>query len=134
MLTIEDLDLEGKRVFARVDINTPIHPETGKLMEQTRLEEAVMTIQDLPKSKVVVASHQGRVGRSDYTSLEAHAKALEAMLGKPVSFVPDVFGPEAMAEVDALPEGGVVVLDYLWLAAEENQEYMPPDAERTFLV
>ena len=40
MLTIEDLALEGKRAFVRVDINTPVHPETGALIEQTRIEEA----------------------------------------------------------------------------------------------
>ena len=134
MLTLEDLELEGKRVFLRVDINTPIHPETGKLMEQARLEEAALTIRDLPDSKVVVASHQGRVGRSDYTSLEAHSKALSEILGKPVQFVPDVFGPEAQARIDALPDGGVLVLDNLRFAAEENQEYKPGDAEKTFLV
>jgi len=134
MLTLEDLDLEGKRVFLRVDINTPIHPETGRLMEQERLEEAALTIKDLPKSKVVVASHQGRVGRSDYTSLEAHSKALEAILGKRVGFVPDVFGPEALSEIDSLREGGVLVLDNLRFTAEENQEYKPADAEKTFLV
>ncbi len=134
MLTLEDLDLEGKRVFVRVDVNTPIHPETGELMEQTRLEEAAMTIQDLPESKVVVASHQGRVGRSDYVSLEAHAKALEALLGKPVSFVPDVFGPDALSKIDSLSDGEVLVLDNLRLTAEENQEYKPADAEKTFLV
>jgi len=134
MLTLEDLELEGKRVFLRVDINTPIHPETGKLMEQERLEEAALTIKDLPKSKVVVASHQGRVGRSDYTSLEAHSKALEAIIGKHVGFVPDVFGPEALSEIDSLREGGVLVLDNLRFTAEENQEYKPAEAEKTFLV
>ena len=134
MLTLEDLELEGKRVFLRVDMNTPIHPQTGKLMEQTRLEEAVLTIRDLPKSRLVVASHQGRVGRSDYTSLEAHAKALESMLEKPVGFVPDVFGPKAMSMVDSLPEGGVLVLDNLRFTAEENQEYKPAEAEKTFLI
>ena len=134
MLTLEDLELEGKRVFVRVDINTPLHPETGKLMEQTRLEEAALTIRDLPNSKVVVASHQGRVGRSDYISLEAHARALEEMVGKPVSFVPDVFGPKALSDIDSLPDGGVLVLDNLRFAAEENQEYKPGDAEKTFLI
>ena len=134
MLTLEDLDLEGRRVFLRVDINTPIHPESGKLMEHARLEEAALTINDLPKSKVVVASHQGRVGRPDFTSLEAHSKALEGILGKHVGFVPDVFGPAALSEIDSLPEGGVLVLDNLRLTAEENQEYKFADAERTFLV
>ncbi len=134
MLTLEDLDLEGKRVFLRVDINTPIHPETGKLMEQTRLEEAALTVRDLPKSKVVVASHQGRVGRSDYTSLEAHSKVLGEILGKPVRFVPDVFGPEALSEIDSMADGEVLMLDNLRFTAEENQEYKPADAEKTFLV
>lgn len=133
-MTLEDLDLEGKRVFLRVDVNTPVHPETGRLMEHARLEEAAFTIRDLPKSKVVVASHQGRVGRSDYTSLEAHARVLEEILGKQVSFVPDVFGPEALSEIDSLAEGGVLVLDNLRFTAEENQEYKPGDAEKTFLV
>ncbi|MDG6956908.1 MAG: phosphoglycerate kinase [Nitrososphaerota archaeon] len=134
MLTIEDLDLEGKRVFLRVDVNTPIHPETGALMERARLEEAAMTVNDLPKSKVVVASHQGRVGRSDYTSLEAHAKALGEILGREVRFVPDVFGPDALSLIDSLPDGGVLMLDNLRFTAEENQEYKPADAEKTYLV
>ena len=134
MLTLEDLDLEGKRVFLRVDVNTPVHPETGKLMEQERLMEAALTVKDLPDSKVVLASHQGRVGRSDYTSLEAHSKVLEEILGKKVDFVPDVFGPEALARIDSVEDGGVLVLDNLRFTAEENQEYKPPEAERTFLV
>jgi phosphoglycerate kinase len=134
MLTLEDLDLDGKRVFLRVDINTPIHPETGQLMEQARLEEAALTVKDLPKSRVIVASHQGRVGRSDYTSLEAHSRALEQIVGKRVRFVPDVFGPEALSEIDSLGEGEVLVLDNLRFTAEENQEYKPPEAEKTFLV
>jgi phosphoglycerate kinase len=134
MLTLDDLDIEGKRVFLRVDINTPIHPETGELMEKARLEEAASTIEDMPKSRVVVASHQGRVGRSDFTSLEAHSKVLESILGKKVDFVPDVFGPEALREIDGLNDGGVLVLDNLRFAAEENQEYKPSEAEKTFLV
>jgi len=134
MLTLEDLELEDKRVFVRVDINTPIHPDTGTLIEQARIEEAAATIRDLETSRVVVASHQGRVGRSDYTSLDRHAKALQNMLGKPVKFVPDVFGPEALREIDSLAAGGVLVLDNLRFTAEENQEYKPTDAEKTFLV
>ncbi|MGD0477343.1 MAG: phosphoglycerate kinase [Nitrososphaerales archaeon] len=134
MLTLEDLELEDKRVFIRVDINTPVHPETGALIEQARLEEAATTIGDLSQSKVVVASHQGRVGRSDYISLGRHAEALQGIIRKPVKFVPDVFGPEALREIDSLASGEVLVLDNLRFTAEENQEYKPADAERTFLV
>jgi phosphoglycerate kinase len=134
MLTLEDLNLQGKRVFLRVDINTPVHPETGELIERARLEEAADTIGDLAGSKVVVASHQGRVGRPDFISLKPHAKALEEILGRPVKFVPDVFGPEALSEIDSLVDGEVLVLDNLRLTAEENQEFKPEDAEKTFLV
>ena len=134
MLTLEDLELGGKRVFLRVDINTPVHPDTGKLIEQSRLEEAATTIRDLSDSKVVVGSHQGRVGRSDYLSLEPHSKALEEILGRQVKFVPDVFGPTALQEIDSMANGDVLVLDNLRFTAEENQEYKPLDAEKTFLV
>ena len=134
MLTLEDLELEGKRVFLRVDINTPIHPETGRLIEHTRLEEAGLTIRDLGTSRVVVASHQGRVGRSDYTGLESHAKALEDILGSEVKFVPDVFGPTALGEIDSLRPGEVLLLDNLRFTAEENVEYKSEDAEKTHLV
>ncbi|MCL5672359.1 MAG: phosphoglycerate kinase [Nitrososphaerota archaeon] len=134
MLTLEDLELGGKRVFLRVDINTPIHPETGALMERARLEEAAMTVRDLPKSRVVVASHQGRVGRPDYTSLEAHAKALGEILGREVAFVPDVFGPEALSQIDSLQDGEVLMLDNLRFTAEENQEYKPDEAEKSHLI
>ena len=134
MLTIEDLDLDGKRVFVRVDINTPVHPETGELIERTRIEEAAMTIRDLEKSKVVVASHQGRVGRPDFVSLDKHAAALEEILGKKVKFVGDVFGPAALEGMDSLSDGEVMLMDNLRLASEEVQEYKPEAAEKTILV
>ena len=134
MLTLDDVELEGKRVFLRVDINTPVHPETGKLMEQERLEEAAVTIADLSKAGVVVASHQGRVGRSDYIGMAPHAEALEKILGRKVKFVADVMGPSALAEMDSLKDGEVLLRDNLRVTAEEDQEYKPPDAEKSILV
>ncbi|MDG6901621.1 MAG: phosphoglycerate kinase [Nitrososphaerota archaeon] len=134
MLTLDDVDLEGKRVFLRVDINTPVHPQTGKLMEQERLEEAASTIADLSEAAVVVASHQGRVGRSDYIGMGAHASALEQILGRRVKFVEDVMGPAAAREMDDLRSGEILLLDNLRFTAEENQEYKPADAEKSVLV
>ncbi|MBI3858720.1 MAG: phosphoglycerate kinase [Thaumarchaeota archaeon] len=134
MLTLEDLELEGKRVFLRVDINTPVHPETGKLIEHARLEEAALTIRDLTDSKVIVASHQGRVGRPDYIGLAPHAAALQQILGKPVKFVEDVFGPAALEAADSLGEGEVLMIDNLRFTAEENQEYKPAAAQSTHLI
>jgi phosphoglycerate kinase len=134
ILTMDNLDLEGKRVLLRVDINTPVHPETGELLELSRIEEAAMNIRDLPKSVVVVASHQGRVGRYDYISMDKHAKAFAKILGKEVRFVQDVFGEAAQAAIDGSSPGDVIVLDNLRFTAEENVEFSPQEAEKTILV
>jgi phosphoglycerate kinase len=133
-LTLDNLDLDRKRVFVRVDINTPVHPNTGELLELSRIEEAAITIRDLPNSVAVVASHQGRVGRYDYISLEKHAKALSRALGKDVRFVQDVFGEAAQAAIDGAKPGDVILLDNLRFTAEENVEFSPADAEKTILV
>ena len=134
MLTIEDLPLEGKVVFLRVDMNTPLDPLTGKLMELNRIQEASVTIRDLNKSKVVVGSHQGRTGRDDYIPLAQHSEALSKILGKKVKFADDIFGPTAISEIDSLRNGEVLLLDNLRFTAEENMEFSPEAAAKTILV
>ncbi len=134
MLAIDDIDTKGKTILARVDMNTPINPETGKLMELNRIAEASVTIRDLKNSKVVVATHQGRVGRSDFISLEQHATALSNYLGYEVKFIDDIFGPAAREQIDSISVGEVLLLDNLRLASEENKEFSPKDATKTFLV
>ena len=134
MLTIEDLSLDGKVVFVRVDMNTPLEPSTGKLMELNRIQEAAVTIRDLSKSKVVVGSHQGRVGRDDYIPLKQHSEALSQILGKKVKFADDIFGPTALKEIDSLNNGDVLLLDNLRFTAEENMEFSPEAASKTILV
>lgn len=134
ILTMDNLELDGKRVFVRVDINTPVNPKTGELLELSRIEEAAVTIRDMPNSVVVVASHQGRVGRYDYISMEKHAKALSRILGKEVRFVEDVFGSAAKSAIDAAKPGDILVLDNLRLTAEENMEFSIPEAQKSVLV
>src|SRR3989304_1235910 len=107
MLALEDIEPEGKTVLLRVDMNTPVDPTTGKLMEPNRIAEASVTIRDLRRSKVVVASHQGRVGRNDFISLEQHAAAPSKLLGNKVRFVDDIFGPTAREAIASLSEGEV---------------------------
>jgi phosphoglycerate kinase len=134
MLTIEDLPIKGKTVFLRVDMNTPIEPSTNKLMELNRIQEAAVTIRDLSASKVVIGSHQGRVGREDYIGMEQHSEALSKILGKKVKFANDIFGPTAIKEIESLQTGEVLLLDNLRFTAEENMEFSPEAASRTILV
>ena len=76
-LTIDDFDFKGKTVFLRVDMNCPIDPETLEISGTKRIEETVETIDALNNAKIVIASHQGRVGNKEYTGMEKHAKVLE---------------------------------------------------------
>ena len=68
-LTIDDFDFKGKTVFLRVDMNCPIDTETLEISGTKRIEEIVETIYALNNAKIVIASHQGRVGNKDYTCL-----------------------------------------------------------------
>jgi len=133
-LTLDDLELEGKRVFVRVDANTPVDPTSGRLLELNRIKEAAVTVRALNKSAVVVASHQGRVGRYDYISLRQHSEALSKILDRPVKFVEDVFGEAARNAIDRLGEGEILMLENLRFAAEENHEYTFEDAAKTHIV
>lgn len=133
-LTLEDLAPEGKTLLIRADINTPVDPKTGALIERTRIEEAAITVRDLSKSKVVICSHQGRVGRSDYIPLDQHAQALSETLGKKVEFIDDIHGPYARKRIGELNAGEVLMLDNLRFSAEEANEYKAEEAARTQVV
>ena len=133
-LTLDDFELKGKTVFLRVDMNCPIDPETMEISGTKRIEEATETIEALSDAKVVVASHQGRVGNKDYTGMEKHAKVLERLLKKDIKYVQDVIGSAAQNEIKNLKNGEVLLLDNLRLCAEENYEFSPSDAAKTIMV
>ncbi|MFQ5920469.1 MAG: phosphoglycerate kinase, partial [Nitrososphaerales archaeon] len=134
ILTLDDLDLDGKTVFVRVDMNCPINPKNLEIIESSRINEASVTVKNLSHSKVVVASHQGRVGRYDYIDMRQHAQLLEKLLGKKVDYVEDVIGPEARKRISGMSDGDVLVLDNLRFCAEENYEFSPEDASKTVMV
>jgi phosphoglycerate kinase len=134
ILTLDDFELKGKTIFLRVDMNCPIDPETMEISGTKRIEEATETIEALSDAKVVVASHQGRVGNKDYTGMEKHAKVLERLLKKDIKYVQDVIGSAAQNEIKNLKNGEVLLLDNLRLCAEENYEFSPSDAAKTIMV
>lgn len=134
ILTIDETDTVGKTVFLRVDMNVPIHPKKLDIIEHSRINEASVTIRDLHDAKVVVGSHQGRVGRYDYIGMEQHAVILEKILGKKVDYVEDVIGPEARKRITEMKNGDVLILDNLRFCAEENYEFKPEDAANTIMV
>ena len=89
ILTLDDFDLKGKTVFVRMDMNCPIDPETNEILGTKRIEEAIETLESLKDSKVVIASHQGRVGNSEYTGMNKHAEVLEKLMNRKIKYVED---------------------------------------------
>ena len=134
VLTLDDFDLKGKTVFLRADMNCPLDPGTGEITGAKRIEEATKTIEALGDAKVVIASHQGRVGNSEYTGMDRHAKALEGMMGREIKYVQDVIGEAAQDAIRGLKEKEVLMLDNLRLCAEENYEFAPESAAKTIMV
>ena len=133
-LTLDDFDLKDKTIFLRVDMNCPIDSETMEIVGTKRIEEATETIKGLEEAKLVVASHQGRVGNKDYTGMEKHAKVLQELLKKDIKYVQDVIGSDAQNEIKNLKNGEILLLDNLRLCAEENYEFAPADAANTIMV
>jgi len=133
-LTIDDFDFKGKTVFLRVDMNCPIDPETLEITGTKRIEETIETIESLNDAKIVMASHQGRGGNKDYTSMEKHAKVLESLLGRKITYVDDVIGATAQNEIKKLENGQILLLDNLRLCAEENYEFSGSNAAKTIMV
>lgn len=134
LLTLDDFDLKGKTIFLRVDMNCPIDPNTMEISGTRRIEEATETINAIKDSKLVVASHQGRVGNKDYTGMKKHAEVLEKLLNRKIKYIEDVIGTTAQNEIKNLKEGDILLLDNLRLCAEENYEFSSADAAKTIMV
>ena len=106
-------DVRGKRVIVRGDLNVPV--VDGHVSDPSRLRALVSTLAELADNgaKVIVLSHFGRPpnGPDQANSLHRVAKALSGELGRPVVFVKDCAGEAAEAEIDALPQGSIVVCE-----------------------
>jgi phosphoglycerate kinase len=121
MKTIRDLQIDGRRVFIRVDFNVPI--EDGAITDDTRIRAALPTIRYAlqHRATVILASHLGRPKGKPKPefSLKPVAEHLAQLLNQPVAFAEDCVGPTA-AKVIADHPHGVVLLENLRFHAEEE--------------
>ncbi|MDI6867025.1 phosphoglycerate kinase [Methanoculleus sp.] len=118
----------------RVDFNSPIDPSTNQILDDKRFREHLPTVQALEDTRLVVITHQSRPGKKDFTTLEAHAAKLERLLGRPVTYVDDIFGRCAREAIRGAKRGDVLMLENLRFAAEENLTLKPEEAKKTVLV
>ena len=130
---------EKKTVLVRVDFNVPVKlNDSGDLtiLDHRRIVAHRDTVSRLVdcNNKVVLVSHQGRPGTSDFTELEKHAEVASRLYGMDIKWLPDVAGPYALDEIGKMGRGQVVLLDNIRLYSEELIEAPPSIHARSLLV
>lgn len=122
-LSIDDIDVNGKRVLVRVDFNVPTD-ESGNITDDRRIKAALPTIQKLANrgAKVILVSHFGRPkgGPDNKYRMDNIGKRLSELLNKPVIKVNDSIGDEPKKAIAGMESGGVLLLENVRFYKEEE--------------
>ena len=128
-LTLNDMDVRGKRVFCRVDYNVPLDEQDGKMVitDETRIRATLPTLELLIEkgARIILAAHLGRPKgeRRPEMSLRPVAERLAELVGRPVAFVDDCIGDKAEQTAGALQPGDILLLENVrYHAAEEEND------------
>ena len=120
--TVRDVDVSGRRVFVRADLNVPL--EDGRITDDTRIRASLPTLVYLLErgAIVILASHLGRPGGkvNDALRLKPVADRLSQLLGRPVRMTGDALGPGVQVAVEKLRPGDLLLLENLRFHAEEE--------------
>jgi len=118
-LCLDDVDLEGRTVLVRADINSPMEPSARQFLDNTRIRRIIPTLNKLTKSKVVILAHQSRPGKDDFTSTLGHARELGRLIGKNVKWVEDIYGKKALTAIEQLQDGEILMLNNVRMDEDE---------------
>lgn len=122
--TIDKVDVQGKRVYVRVDYNVPFD-DTGRISDETRIRATLPTLNDLLDrgAALVLAAHLGRPKgkRVEKYSLAPVATCLAALLNRTVQFVDDCIGDRVKEKVATLQSGDVLLLENVRFYEEEEK-------------
>ncbi|MBC8002056.1 MAG: phosphoglycerate kinase [Opitutaceae bacterium] len=125
-LTVNDINVQGKRVFVRVDYNVPMEEKDGRMVinDSTRIKETIPTLNLLRQkgARIILVAHLGRPKgqRESSMSLQPVAAKLGEMLGQPVGFVDDCVGDKVEAAANALKFRDVLLLENVRYYNEEE--------------
>lgn len=134
--TMDDYDFEGKTVLLRVDVNSPVDPLSGELLDDTRMVLHSTTIAELSNrgAKVVILAHQSRPGKSDFTTLKQHALSLSNIIGKEVQYVDSIFSTQALNTISNMVNGEIVLLENVRFFSEEMPKLSAEEQANSVLV
>lgn len=136
-LTLDDVDVKDKVVLVRVDFNSPVDPNTKKVLDDARIRaHGGATLRELAEkqARVVVLAHQGRRGEPDFIPMKQHAELLAKVLDRPVNYIDDVYGDRAKEAIRGLKSGEILVLDNVRIFPLETKEGKAVDLAKTELV
>ena len=111
--TLDDFNFENRTVLLRVDFNMPLDKKTLHILDATRMNLVIPTINELikKKAKIVILAHQGRKDSWDFISMEDHAKKFGTLINKKVKYIDDIFGNKAKKSIKELKYGEILFLD-----------------------
>jgi phosphoglycerate kinase len=123
-MTVKDLDLQGKKVFCRVDFNVPLDDQ-GRITDDTRIAASLPTLRYIIEQggRLILASHLGRpkAAPNPKYSLAPVAPHLSKLLGKPVAMAKDCIGPEVEQLASGLRNGDILLLENVRFHAGEEK-------------
>ena len=134
--TIDDFDIEDKTVLVRIDINSPVDPSSGIILDDTRLKLHAQTVKELSDkgAKVVLLAHQSRPGKKDFTTLSQHADALADILNLRVKYIDSLFSNAAKEAIKSLKPHEILLLENARFFSEETFSRTPEEQSKTLLV
>ena len=134
--TIDDFDVEDKTVLVRIDINAPVDPSSGIILDDTRLKLHAQTVKELSNkgAKVVLLAHQSRPGKKDFSTLAQHADALSGILNLRVKYIDSLFSNAAKEAIKALKPHEILLLENARFYSEEPLSRTPLEQSKTHLV
>ena len=121
--TLDELNVKGKTVLCRVDINQPVDRASGTLKSINRIRACVPTVRELSDkgAKLVLMAHQGSdIEYKNFYTTKPHAAVLTELLGREVKWIDDVCGPAAREAIRSLKDGEILLLDNVRFVSEEQ--------------
>ncbi len=120
IFSLDDFDLTGKKVLLRIDINSPLDPQSKRILDDYRIRSHLETIRELSDSKLIIVAHQSRPGKNDFTTMEPHAERMSKLLRKRVEYVDGLFDKNALNKIRNMWDGEILLLENVRFFSEET--------------